>query len=68
MEIIERISSSIQFIKNFSNNENLKYQNSIKTTIISIASRIEEINGKFVKLAETSKKRIENQIFINKSK
>jgi hypothetical protein len=67
-ENIDTISTSIQFIKNFSNNENSKYLKSIKQIVVSVSSRIEEINGKFLKLAETSKKRIENQIYINKSK
>ncbi len=66
-EIIERIYSSIQFIKNFSNNEFTKYSKLITTLTISVTSRIDEINGKFVKLAESSKKRIQNQIYINKS-
>ena len=67
-EIIDRIYSSVKYIKNFTKIENIKNQNFLSTITISVRSRLDEINGKFIKLAQSSKKRIENQIYINKSK
>jgi len=67
-ETLDHIRSSVQFIRNFTKNEISKNHNSLLTITISIRSRLDEINGKLIKLAQTSKKRIENQILINKSK
>ena len=49
--------------------ENMKFYNKkLRTLTLSVTSKFEELNGKFNILIEDAKRRVENQIAINKSK
>lgn len=70
---MENINSKSKYIQNYINADNMKtnfqeYLEKLKLISFSIASKYEELNGKFNSLVENAKRRIDNEITVNTSK
>ncbi len=69
---MDTIESKTRFIQNYLNNDKLsktnrEYLQKLKNISNCVYSKFEELNSKFCNTVENAKRRIKNQININKS-
>jgi hypothetical protein len=69
---MDHINTKSKFIQNYLNADDFKelhknYLSKLKTISFSILSKFEELNGKFDRMFDNAKRRIDNEISLNTS-